>query len=73
VRSIVIDRVFAGEDGSRWIVDYKTGSHEGADAQAFLDGERGRYGEQLRRYDRALGGATRMGLYFPLIPGWREI
>jgi len=27
----------------------------------------------LRRYARALGGEARLGLYFPLIPGWREV
>jgi ATP-dependent exoDNAse (exonuclease V) beta subunit len=73
VRLVVIDRVFVAPDGERWVVDYKTGRHEGASPESFLDRERDRYADQLRRYARALGGGPRLGLYFPLIPGWREI
>ena len=73
VRLVVMDRAFVGPDGERWIVDYKTSRHEGASAEGFLDGERERYADQMRRYARALGGEARLGLYFPLIPGWREV
>jgi len=72
-RSLAMDRVFTDESGARWIVDYKTGRHEGANAEVFLDSERDRYAGQLRRYARALGGRPRLGLYFPRIPGWREV
>jgi ATP-dependent exoDNAse (exonuclease V) beta subunit len=72
-RSFVMDRVFTDAAGQRWIVDYKTGPHEGSDVETFLDRERERYAEQLRRYAAALGGEPRLGLYFPLIPGWREV
>jgi ATP-dependent exoDNAse (exonuclease V) beta subunit len=72
VRRLVIDRVFRDDAGARWVVDYKTSSHEGADVEAFLDRERSRYRDQLRRYAAALGGASRLGLYFPLLAGWRE-
>jgi ATP-dependent exoDNAse (exonuclease V) beta subunit len=72
VRVVVMDRVFTA-DGGCWIVDYKTSRHEGADPEAFLDRERERYTEQMTRYARALGGEPRLGLYFPLIPGWRVI
>ena len=42
--------------------------------EAFLDSERERYAEQLRALcPRRSGGAPRLGLYFPLIPGWREV
>ena len=73
-RHLVIDRMFADAQGRRWIVDYKAGSHEGADIDAFLDRERLRHRAQLERYARALGeGRTAsLGLYFPLAPGWRE-
>jgi len=71
LRSYVLDRVFRDEKGERWIVDYKTSRHEGADLDAFLDRERERYRDQLERYAAALGGA-RLGLYFPLLAGWRE-
>jgi len=70
VRLMVIDRTFT-EEGRRWIVDYKTSSHEGGDLETFLDREKGRYGEQMARYRAALGGGA-LGLYFPLVKGWRE-
>jgi hypothetical protein len=54
-------------------VDYKTSSHGGADVEAFLERERGRYTDQLARYARALGDVDRLGLYFPLLAGWREV
>jgi ATP-dependent exoDNAse (exonuclease V) beta subunit len=73
VRLVAMDRVFTDARGERWVVDYKTGRHEGASPGAFLDRERDRYAEQLRRYRRAEGGGARLGLYFPLIPGWREV
>jgi ATP-dependent exoDNAse (exonuclease V) beta subunit len=70
---LVIDRVFRDAAGERWIVDYKTGGHEGADPEGFLDRERERYAAQLRSYARALAGPSRLGLYFPLLAGWREV
>jgi RecB family exonuclease len=72
-RRLVMDRVFTDAGGCRWIVDFKTGRHEGAAVEAFLDRERERYAGQLRAYAAALGGGPRLGLYFPLIPGWREV
>lgn len=71
VASCVIDRVFRDADGTRWIVDYKTSRHEGADSEAFLNRERERYARQLESYGRLLPGA-RCGLYFPLLKGWRD-
>ena len=70
---LAIDRWFRDASGARWIVDYKTSSHEGADADAFLDGERERYAGQLERYALALGGVDGLGLYFPLLGAWREV
>ena len=60
-----------------WIVDFKTGRHEGADAEAFLDREMIRYREQLERYARIVREfdtrPIRLALYFPLVDtGWRE-
>ena len=76
VVNIVMDRTFVDDDGVRWIVDYKTGGHEGADIDAFLDREQERYCPQLERYAalmRALDDRPiRLGLYFPLLNGWRE-
>jgi ATP-dependent exoDNAse (exonuclease V) beta subunit len=70
----VIDRVFRDDNGTRWIVDYKTSAHEGGDVAAFLERERLRYEAQLARYAAALDatGTTMLGLYFPLLGGWRE-
>ena len=67
----MIDRVFRDAGGSRWVVDFKTSSHEGGDIEAFLDGQRERYKAQLDGYATAVGGARR-ALYFPLLKGWRE-
>jgi ATP-dependent exoDNAse (exonuclease V) beta subunit len=72
---IAIDRTFVA-DGVRWIVDFKTGSHEGADREAFLDREMNRYRAQLDQYAafvRQLDARPiRLGLYHPLLRGWRE-
>jgi len=71
--TVVIDRVFTDEAGVRWIVDYKTSTHEGADREQFLDRERERYRAQLERYANILGfSGARLGIYFPLLGGWRE-
>ena len=75
VVSVVIDRTFVDEQGTRWIVDYKTSSHEGAGLEDFLDSEQQRYRPQLERYAalaRHLGPESlRLGLYFPLLSAWR--
>jgi ATP-dependent exoDNAse (exonuclease V) beta subunit len=72
----VIDRTFLDAEGQRWVVDYKTSSHEGADVEGFLDREQERYRDQLDRYaalmQAAEGRPVRRGLYFPLLKGWRE-
>jgi ATP-dependent exoDNAse (exonuclease V) beta subunit len=72
----VIDRSFVDRDGLRWIVDYKTSSHEGAGLEAFLDSEQQRYRPQLERYASLVGRLgpqlLRLGLYFPLLGAWRE-
>ena len=73
LHSYVMDRVFRDDAGARWIADYKTSSHEGGDVESFLDRERTRYEAQLARYAAALGEPqTMLGLYFPLLAGWRE-
>ena len=73
LHSYVMDRVFRDDAGMRWIADYKTSGHEGGDVETFLDRERIRYETQLARYAVALGEPqTMLGLYFPLLAGWRE-
>ncbi|RMD68269.1 MAG: hypothetical protein D6819_09795 [Gammaproteobacteria bacterium] len=75
VVSAVIDRTFV-EGGVRWIIDYKASAHEGGDIEAFLDQEQERYRGQLERYAVLMAamdpGPIRLGLYFPLLQGWRE-
>jgi ATP-dependent exoDNAse (exonuclease V) beta subunit len=74
--SIKIDRCFRDGEGRRWIVDYKTSTHEGGDLEGFLDREVERYGEQMRFYAglvaaRYPGDPVWAGLYFPLLRAWR--
>jgi hypothetical protein len=73
---VTLDRSFVA-GGVRWIVDFKTGRHEGAGTQAFLDRELDRYRPQLDRYARVVRALDprpiRLGLYYPLVrDGWRE-
>ncbi len=76
ITNVVLDRTFVDEDGIRWIIDYKTSRHEGPNLDDFLDRERERYQEQLEKYAvlmRELGETNiKLGLYFPLLQGWRE-
>jgi ATP-dependent exoDNAse (exonuclease V) beta subunit len=69
-----IDRTFVDDAGVRWIIDYKTSSHEGSGRRQFLDNERSRYESQLSLYARLLqlsGEANvSVGLYFPLLDEW---
>ena len=74
--SVLIDRTFIDDHGVRWIIDFKTSTHQGGDTEAFLDRERERYRGQLERYRALLAKVDprpiRLGLYFPLLRGWRE-
>jgi ATP-dependent helicase/nuclease subunit A len=77
VVSVRIDRTFVDEEGVRWIVDYKTATHEGADLESFLAGQEELYRPQLERYARLMkawdGRNIRAALYFPLLQRWREV
>ena len=48
----VVDRTFIDEDGVRWIIDYKSGYHAGADLDLFFTQEGDRYRAQLGLYRR---------------------
>ncbi len=77
VAHLSIDRSFRDADGQRWVIDFKTGAHEGADLETYLDREVERYREQLERYARLVanmhpGQPVRVGLYFPLHRAWRS-
>jgi len=64
------------EHGTRWIIDYKTGGHTGGGVDEFLDREQERYRPQLEGYANIISKMEerpiRLGLYFPLLGGWRE-
>jgi ATP-dependent exoDNAse (exonuclease V) beta subunit len=77
VKRMIIDRSFV-DDGVRWVVDYKTGSHEGGSLDDFLENEKKRYSTQLNDYAAALklNGEKReikMGLYYPSLGEWVEL
>ncbi len=75
--NISIDRLLLEVDGDRWVIDYKTSSHEGSDLEGFLAQEELRYRPQLQRYAALVGaqspGPVRAALYFPLLGTFREI
>lgn len=70
-RRHVIDRTFVDADGTRWIVDFKTSTHEGADLAGFVAQERQRYAAQIAAYRgimrRLDPRPLRAALYLPLI------
>ncbi len=76
VDHIVIDRTFIDEAGTRWIIDYKASTHTGGGLDEFLDQQQQRYCEQLERYANVMvrmgDHPVRLGLYFPLLKGWRQ-
>lgn len=73
----IIDRTFIDDTGTRWIIDYKSGYHEGGDLTAFLHNEAERYRDQLHRYRRLfeqIGAQTiRTALYLPRHDALQEV
>ena len=76
LRHVAIDRSFIDEQGTRWVVDYKTSAHEGGGLDEFLEQELERYRAQLSTYRdlaRGLGPEpVRAALYFPLLGAFKE-
>ncbi len=74
--SIIIDRSFIDDCGTRWIIDFKSSRHEDSDTEHFLDQEQQRYQQQMERYARVVAlleeHDIKLGLYFPMLKGWRE-
>ncbi len=67
----VIDRTFIDENNERWIIDFKTGEHQGANLSHFFSEESDRYRNQLTAYKELLKlkGETRtirLALYYPM-------
>jgi len=77
IESVVLDRVRIDGDGTHWIVDYKTSTHEGGRLEAFLQAESDRYRPQLEKYAEMYknysGAEVRCALYFPLLQEFVEI
>ena len=77
VESIIIDRVRIDDDGTHWVVDYKTSSHEGGSLSSFLEAETDRYRPQLAKYAELYrnysGARVRCALYFPLLQELVEV
>ena len=72
VVDVVIDRTFVDIDGVCWIIDYKTGRHEGGSVEAFISAERSRHQKQLDRYERVVRGfgevrEIKKALYYPAL------
>ncbi|MDJ0955206.1 MAG: UvrD-helicase domain-containing protein [Arenicellales bacterium] len=76
VKNFRIDRTFIDWDDTRWIIDFKSSDHRGGQLDEFLDREQQRYRGQLEGYAEALWALEqkpiKLGLYFPLLMGWRE-
>ncbi len=74
----IIDRSFVDEHGTRWIIDFKTSSHEGGGREIFLHNEVERYRNQMERYARLMRAwkpaePVKTALYFPLLGEWQEV
>jgi ATP-dependent exoDNAse (exonuclease V) beta subunit len=67
IQNIIIDRTFIDEQGTRWIIDYKTS----------LEVEPDKYTDQMQQYLQAMrlldSRPIKLALYFPLIPAWEEL
>ncbi len=78
-KHLVLDRSFIDTQGTRWIIDYKTGSHRGEGLDDFLDQELIRYTQdtpQLPNYVKVVQALEpqrkiKAALYFPMVDGWR--
>lgn len=77
IETRILDRTFV-EENIRWIIDYKTGLHEGSDLEAFLKNEIQRHRPQLDGYEKALRnfGETRpikKAIYHPFYQRLLEV
>ncbi len=74
----IIDRSFIDVQGIRWLIDYKTASHEGGSLEEFLHEEEKRHRSQLQRYASILrdldeNREVRAALFFPMLDAWSEV
>jgi len=77
LKTVILDRTFVDDGGTRWIIDYKAGERRG-DVDEFMDQEVERYRAQLEDYARVMhaleDGARpiRVALYYPLLGAFRD-
>ncbi|HID37777.1 MAG TPA: DNA helicase UvrD [Ghiorsea sp.] len=79
-KHMILDRSFIDAQGTRWVIDYKTGSHLAEGLDDWLDQELKRYTKdtpQLPSYVKALKALepnrkVKAALYFPMMDAWRE-
>ena len=75
--SIIIDRVHIDKDKQHWIIDYKTGTHEGGFLSEFINSEVVRYKDQLSKYAEIYanysGFQPKVALYFPNLKTLRVV
>lgn len=74
--NLIIDRTFVDNEGTRWIIDYKTGDNQEDSLDVFMRKQKDKYAEQMEKYKRAIQSIDqrpiKTGLYFPAIPAWCE-
>ena len=74
--TLVMDRVFIDNKKVNWVVDFKTGYHQGKDLEDFLTEEIKRHQPQLDFYGQVMSelrrGPIMLGLYFPLYDFWHQ-
>ncbi|HEY4974802.1 MAG TPA: PD-(D/E)XK nuclease family protein, partial [Steroidobacteraceae bacterium] len=77
VVNVIIDRMLVDEHGQRWVIDFKTSTHEGGGEREFIEREAERYRPQMQRYGalaaRLGAEPVRVALYFPLLGVFREL
>lgn len=71
MQQLVIDRSFIDNNGTRWIIDYKTASPGEQTVEEFLKMQQEKYIPQLQLYADALSlyeqRPTQLALYFPML------
>lgn len=75
VEDISVDRTFV-DNGTRWIIDYKTAGTDNDNLEIFLKKQKAQYNKQMQKYKQAISQIddrpVKLGLYFPAISAWCE-
>ena len=74
--TLMMDRIFVDPEKVNWVVDFKTGYHQGKDLGNFLQEEVRRHQPQLDFYGQIISelrdGPLMLGLYFPHYDFWHQ-